>query len=187
MFPDRQQRGFQLIQVGHRFKKDQVGAGLDAGFHHLGKLVHRVLERQGAGRGQQLPQRAHIQSHQRAGLVGGGAGAGDGGRNHLVHRASGAGQLARVGAKGVGAQDLGPGLGVVPVDGGESLRHGQCGKLRLLAGLQAAGGQLGAHAAVQKDKAAAGKNISQLHRWSPFFDRRSRRAARRWRSRPLRR
>lgn len=47
-----------------------------------------------------------------------------------------------------------------------SLHFQRC-QFRLLAGLQAALLQLGAHAAIQKDKAAAVENFLNLHRYSP--------------------
>ena len=73
-------------------------------------------------------------------------------------------QLFGVGTKGIGQQDISPGCGIVAVDGCQHIRHFQRGQFRLLAGLQAALLQLGAHAAIEKDKAAAVKYFLNLHR-----------------------
>ena len=75
-----------------------------------------------------------------------------------------ASQLLGIGTKGIGQQDISPGSGIVAVDGCQHVRHFQCGQFRLLAGLQAALLQLGAHAAIEKDKAVAVEYFLNLHR-----------------------
>lgn len=54
------------------------------------------------------------------------------------------------------------------MDGSQSIRHFQSGQLGLLPGLQAAGLQLSAHAAVQKDKALTVKYFTDLHTILPY-------------------
>ena len=158
----------QFIQIGHRFKKDKVRPGCRTGTDDLRKLGVGILKAQGAGRDQQLAQRADIQGYQRAGFCGGAARTGNRGRNDLLDRAGAACKLFGVGTKGVGQQNVRAGAGVIGVDGSQSIRHFQSGQLGLLPGLQAAGLQLGAHAAVQKDKALTVKYFTDLHTILPY-------------------
>ena len=172
-----QDGGFQLIQVGHCFQKDEVCPGCGTGAHHLSKLGAGILKRQGTGRGQQLADGADIQCHQGTGFLRGGPGTCDGRFDHLLHSIAGSLQFTRVGAKGVCQQDIRPGAGIVPVDGSEHIRHDKGGQFRLLFCGQAAQLQLGAHGAIQHNKAAAGKYFLNFHRWFPSFCIRTFRAA----------
>ena len=163
-----QDGGFQLVQVGHRLQKDEVGTGCRACTDDLGELGIGILKAQGACGNQQLTQGADVQRHQCAGSIGGLAGAGDGCRDDILHRMAAACQFFCVGAKGVCQQDISPGVGIVGVDGRQYVRHFQRGQLGFLPGLQTACLQLGTHAAVQKNKPLAVKNFANLHKILPY-------------------
>ena len=77
--------------------------------------------------------------------------------------------------------------GVFPVDFLQGIGHEKGRQFRLLTGLQAPLLQLGAKTAIQKYKAAAGKNFLNRHRSFPSFDTHRFRAAGNGRIRPGRR
>ena len=163
-----QNGGLQLIQIGHCFEKDKVGPGRCTGADDLCKFRVGILKAQCAGGNQQLTQRADVQRNKRTGAVGSPAGAGDGGSDNLLYSMAAAHQFFGVGAKGVGKKNIRTRVDIVSVDGGQCFGHFQRGKLRLLPGLQAACLQLGAHAAVQKNKPLAVKNFTNLHKILPY-------------------
>ena len=170
VFLGGQNGGFQFIQVGHGLQHDQISPRRRTGPDDLCELGAGLLKGESPRRGHQLSQRADVQRHKRARLSGGLPCTGDGGGHHLFQRISGAGQLFGVGPKGVGVQNLRACAHIIPVDGGERFRHGECRQLRHLAGTQPPFLQLGAHTAVQKNVFFALKNSVNPHRSFPFFD-----------------
>lgn len=117
VFFGRQDGGFQLVQVGHRLQKDEVGSGSSTSADDLGKFFVGILKSEGTGGGQQFAQGADVQRYQCAGFLPGTAGAGDGSRDDFLDTTAAASQLFGVGTKGVGQQDVRPGGRIIAVDG----------------------------------------------------------------------
>ena len=176
--------GFDLVQIGHRFQHDEVGAGSDTGIHFLGKDVIGLLKGEGAGRFQQLSNRTDIQRNQCIGAAGCSLCILNGRGDDLLDGVGAACQLFAVGSKGVGVEDVGARLQVFAVYLGDDLRVSEVEGLGLDTQRQTALLQLGAHRSVQKPEAVGTlQTINQniFHKRHPFFVIHSRCFEDRWR------
>ena len=160
----RQQSRFQLVQVGKRFKEDEVSPSRHTGPDDAAILGHSVLKGQRAVGLQQLPQRADVQRRQCA--VGGARplAVGNARRNNLFQRVGAARQLVRRRAEGVGVDDAAARCGIFCVDALDERRVGDVQLLGAGSQFQARSLQHGAHAAIQQDGIGPVKQFIRLHR-----------------------
>ena len=179
-----QQGGFQLIQVGEGLQQHQIGPGGLPRPHDPGKGVHRFLKGEGAGRFQQLPQRAYVQGHQGAMGRGGLPGALDARLNRLLHRIAAARQFVGRRTKGVGAEDTAARLRIRTMDGLDQGRVLDVQRLGLGPQGQARRLQHGAHGSVQQDGLMGAQDLSSFHSSRLSFGIRICPAAHSGRSRP---
>ena len=137
-----------LGQIHHGLEDDGVGPGVLGGHAHFFINLVALVKGHGAHGLHQLAAGAGRHGHLGVGAPGGVLGAADGHRDDLLHRMTRAGQLEPVCAKGVGIDQVGTGLHIHPVDGGDRFGLLQTDQLGSLAQLQALFLQHGAHGTV---------------------------------------
>ena len=139
----------------------------------LAEDADRLLKGKAAGRRQKLADRADIKRDQAAGSLRGPAGDGNARGDDLRRRMAGAGQLVPVRPEGVGVDHICPGLNIRAVDGEDLLGIGEVQQLGDRAEGQAGLLQHGAHRPVKQDERFLFEKRGKVHRFHPFFGRRS--------------
>ena len=141
------------MQVAHRLDGDKIRPRFRADRHRLGEGVVRGVELEVPRRLEELPGGADVERDESAasGGVGGLAGDGDAGRDH-VRKGSRAGIFRRRRPESVGVHHVRAGLEIRFVDGLYILRPRKIPELRDLARLQAEGLKPRPHRAVENER-----------------------------------